>query len=188
MMTTAQMAAFAQGRRCLDVGCGRDKIPGATGIDIAVASAADIRHDLGVFPWPVESDAYDAIFCRNVIEHVPDVVKLMEEIHRAGRPGADVFITTPHFSSVYSYQDPTHVRHLSYESLDYFTADTRHSNFYTDRRFEMVARAIDFGKSFPFSLVARALFALSPRRYEKHFAFVFPANSLYFHLRVAKPG
>ena len=185
-MNTAQMTEYAKGRRCLDVGCGRDKIPGSTGIDIAVASEADIRHDLGVFPYPVESDAYDAIFCRNVIEHVPNVVKLMEEIHRAGRPGAEVFITTPHFSSVYSYQDPTHVRHLSYESLDYFTTDTRHSNFYTDRRFEMVEREMDFGKSFPFSSIARALFALSPRRYEKHFAFMFPANSLYFRLRVVK--
>ena len=161
---------------------------GSTGIDIAVASEADVRHDLGVFPYPVESDAYDAIFCRNVIEHVPNVVKLMEEIHRAGRPGAEVFITTPHFSSVYSYQDPTHVRHLSWESLDYFTTNTRHSNFYTDRRFEMVSREMDFGKSFPFSTVARALFALSPRRYEKHFAFMFPANSLFFRLRVVEVG
>ena len=87
-MNTGMMADYARGRKCLDVGCGRDKIPGSTGIDIAVASEADIRHDLGIFPYPVESDAYDAIFCRNVIEHVPNVVKLMEEIHRAGRPGA----------------------------------------------------------------------------------------------------
>lgn len=186
MLNTAQMAEHAKGRDCLDVGCGRDKIPGSTGIDIAVASEADIRHDLGVFPYPVASSSYDAIFCRNVIEHVPDVVKLMEEIHRAGRPGADVFVTTPHFSSVYSYQDPTHVRHLSYESLDYFTTDTRHSNFYSACRFEMVAREIDFGKSFPLSAVAHGLFALSARKYEKHFAFIFPANSLYFHLRVVK--
>jgi hypothetical protein len=49
-----------------------------------------------------------------------------------------------------------------------------------------VERRIDFGKSFPFSAIARMLFALSPRRYEKHFAFVFPANSLYFRLRVVK--
>jgi hypothetical protein len=50
----------------------------------------------------------------------------------------------------------------------------------------MVAREMDFGKSFPFSTIARALFALSPRRYEKHFAFIFPANSLSFRLRVVK--
>jgi hypothetical protein len=27
-------------------------------------------------------------------------------------------VTTPHFSSLYSYQDPTHVRHLAYDSLE----------------------------------------------------------------------
>ena len=33
---------------------------------------------------------------------------------------------------------------------------------------------------------ARGLFALSPHKYEKHFCFMFPANSLWFHLRVKK--
>jgi len=185
-MNTREMEALAAGKSALDVGCGRAKIAGSVGIDIAVASEADVRHDLGVFPYPVEANRFDVIFCRNVIEHVPDVVRLMEEIHRMGKPGADVLITTPHFSSVYSYQDPTHVRHLSMESLDYFTADTRHSNFYTSCRFETVQRELDFGKSIPFSWIARALFALSPKRYEKHFAFMFPANSIFFRLRVVK--
>ncbi len=185
-MNKAEMTRFAAGRAALDVGCGRDKVAGAVGIDIAVASEADVRHDLRVLPWPVESDRFDVVFCRNVIEHVPDVVGFMEEIHRVSRPGADILVTTPHFSSVYSYQDPTHVRHLSLESLDYFTEPTRHSNFYTHCRFEIVERRLDFGKSFPLSLIARALFGISRRHYEKHFAFMFPANSLFFHLRVRK--
>jgi SAM-dependent methyltransferase len=185
-MNTREMEALAAGKAALDVGCGRAKVAGSVGIDIAVASDADVRHDLGVFPYPVEDNRFDVIFCRNVIEHVPDVVRLMEEIHRMGKPGADVFITTPHFSSVYSYQDPTHVRHLSMESLDYFTRDTKHSNFYSSCRFEITERALDFGKSIPFSWIARALFALSPKRYEKHFAFMFPANSIFFRLRVVK--
>ena len=50
----------------------------------------------------------------------------------------------------------------------------------------MAGRGIDFGKSFPFSAIARGLFALSPHKYEKHFCFMFPANSLWFHLRVKK--
>lgn len=185
-MNTQEMITLAAGRSALDVGCGRDKIPGSVGIDIAEESGAEIRHDLGVFPYPLADDLFDVIFLRNVIEHVPDVVRLMEELHRLGRPDADVLITTPHFSSVYSYQDPTHLRHLSIESMDYFTHETKHSNFYTRRRFKVVARHLDFGKSFPFSLIARLLFALSPRKYEKHFAFIFPANSIFFHLRVKK--
>ena len=185
-MNTAELTAFAAGKRALDVGCGNDKIRGSIGIDFAAAADSDIHHDLGVFPYPFEDNRFDVIFCRNVVEHVPDIVGLMEELHRIGRPGADVLITTPHFSSLYAYQDPTHVRHLAYESFDYFSERTRHSNFYTHCRFEIVDRRIDFGKSFPYSLIAKTLAAASVRHYEKHFAFIFPANSLFFRLRIQK--
>ena len=185
-MRTVDIERLCQGRKVLDVGCGRNKFRGATGIDFADAAAADVRHDLNRFPYPLADAAFDVILMRNVIEHLRDVVALMEEVHRVGRDGADVVVTTPHFSSLYSYQDPTHLRHLAYDSLEYFTEGTRHSNFYSARRFVMAGRGIDFGRSFPFSSVAKALFALSPHKYEKHFAFMFPANSLWFHLRVKK--
>ncbi|MFN0038623.1 MAG: class I SAM-dependent methyltransferase [Burkholderiales bacterium] len=185
-MNSAEIAALAANRQVLDVGCGKSKFPGSTGIDFAQNSFADILHDLNVFPYPLADHSFDVILCRNVIEHVQNVVGLMEEIHRVGRNGAEIIITTPHFSSVYSYQDPTHLRHLAFDSLDYFTENTRHSNFYSSKRFEMVQKRIDFGKSFPFSLIARCLFGLSAHKYEKHFAFVFPCNSLSFHLKVVK--
>jgi len=185
-MNSREIATLCAGRRVLDVGCGRNKLGGAVGIDFAVNSEADVRHDLNIYPWPLADDSFDVVLMRNVIEHLRDVVGLLEEVHRVGRPGCDVIITTPHFSSLYSYQDPTHVRHLAYDSMEYFTEDTKHSNFYSDKRFRLAARGMDFGKSFPFSLIARGLFACSPRWYEKHFAFVFPANSLWFHLTVEK--
>ena len=170
----------------LDVGCGRAKFRGATGIDFADAAEADVRHDLNRFPYPLPDAAFDVILMRNVIEHLQNIVALMEEVHRVGRDGADVIVTTPHFSSLYSYQDPTHVRHLALDSMDYFTEGTRHSNFYSAARFRVLARGFDFGRSFPFSPIARALAWMSERHYEKHFAFVFPANSLWFHLQIIK--
>ena len=92
-MNTAQMAEYAIGRKCLDVGCGRDKIPGSTGIDIAVASAADVRHDLGVFPYPLESGAYDAIFCRNVMIYFDKPMQraLVERYAQLLKPGGLFF-------------------------------------------------------------------------------------------------
>ena len=185
MQTKELLGRIDKRCRILDVGCGRDKVPGAIGIDYAAAAAADVRHDLNIFPWPITGQ-FDAVVMRNFIEHTGDIVRLMEEVHRILRPGGDLLITTPHFSSVYSYQDPTHRWHLSYESLEYFCADTRHSNFYSGCRFEIVGRGFDFGRSFPFSQIARLLAGLSVRKYEKHFAWIFPANSLWFHLRAVK--
>jgi SAM-dependent methyltransferase len=185
-MNHADIERICAGKTVLDVGCGRNKFPKSTGIDFAANSLADVRHNLNIFPYPLAESRYQVILLRNVIEHLQDVVRLMEEIHRVAVPGADVLITTPHFSSLYSYQDPTHIRHLALESMDYFIEDTKHSNFYSDRRFKIAGKGLDFGKSFPFSLIAKGLFALSARKYEKHFAFIFPANSLWFHLKVVK--
>jgi SAM-dependent methyltransferase len=185
-MNSQAIEALCRGRKVVDLGCGRNKLAGAVGIDYAGNSVADISHDLDAYPYPVAADTFDVVLLRNVIEHVRNVVGLMGEIHRIGRAGADVVITTPHFSSVYSYQDPTHVRHLALDSMDYFTSDTRHSNFYSNCRFRIVSKGLDYGKSFPFSSIARALGALSMRKYEKHFAFLFPANSIWFHLQIEK--
>lgn len=185
-MNSEDIARLCAGRAVLDIGCGRNKFRGSTGIDFAQNSEADVRHDLNVFPYPLADDAFEVVLLRNVVEHLRDVVGLMEEVHRIGRHGSDVVITTPHFSSLYSYQDPTHVRHLAYDSMDYFTAETGHSNFYTSKRFRMIEKGVDFGKSFPLSGVARGLFRLSAHKYEKHFAFIFPANSLWFHMQVVK--
>lgn len=185
-MNSKDIEVLARGRAVADLGCGQNKLAGAVGIDYAGNSVADIHHDLDVYPYPVEGSRFDVILLRNVVEHVRNVVGLMEEVHRIGKPGADVVITTPHFSSLYSYQDPTHIRHLAFDSMDYFTEDTSHSNFYSNCRFRVVAKALDFGGSFPFSLIARALAAISMSKYEKHFAFIFPANSVWFHLQVLK--
>jgi SAM-dependent methyltransferase len=185
-MNTADMEQLCRGRKAVDLGCGRDKIANAIGVDFAGNANADVRHDLDAYPYPFADGAFEVVVLRNVVEHVRNVVGLMEEVHRIGQAGADVLITTPHFSSLYSYQDPTHLRHLALDSMDYFTADTKHSNFYSSARFRMIGRGFDFGRSFPFSAVARSLAWVSAHKYEKHFAFMFPANSLWFHLQVVK--
>src|SRR5688572_31594130 len=82
-------------RRILDVGCGQNKFPGAIGIDANPRSHADVIHDLGVIPYPFADDEFDEIICRHVIEHVPDVLGFITELHRITRPGGRLKIVTP---------------------------------------------------------------------------------------------
>lgn len=171
--------------KTLDVGCGRNKTEGAIGIDFCGNTDADVVHDLNTFPWPFSDDIFEKVIMKNVIEHLDSIINVMEEIHRISKDGAEVIITTPHFSSLYSWQDPSHKHHLSLDSFDFFTKDTRHNNFYTDKRFEILEKKIDFGKSL-ISIIPKFIFYLSKHKYEKHFAFLFPANQLYFGLRVIK--
>jgi SAM-dependent methyltransferase len=104
----------------LDLGCGRNKVPGAVGVDRYAVEGVDIVHDLDVYPYPFQSESFDEIYARHVIEHVESVVQFMSELHRIGRKGAKITIHTPHYSYTGSWRDPTHRWHFSSYSFEYF--------------------------------------------------------------------
>lgn len=116
------MPEINTGRRVLDVGCGRNKAPGAIGVDRFAVEGVDVVHNLEIFPYPFEADGFDEIYARHVIEHVESVSRFLDELHRIARPGARLHINTPHYSYTGSWRDPTHRWHFSAYSFEYFEA------------------------------------------------------------------
>lgn len=112
------------GKKALDIGCGDRKLPGSVGIDRLALPAVDIVHDLSVFPWPVESASYDLVFANHFLEHVDDVLKTVEEIHRILKPGGRCVVQVPYFRSVDAFGDPTHAHFFTSATLDYVCAGT----------------------------------------------------------------
>jgi SAM-dependent methyltransferase len=171
--------------RVLNLGAGRDRsVSGAVTVDRNPATNPDILHDLDQHPWPIETGSFDTIVCREVIEHFADIVRAMEEIHRIGRPGARVHVTTPHFSCANSFTDPTHRHHLGCYSFDYFTGDNQW-DLYTPVRFRLVGRRLHFYGRYK-NLHVSWLANRFPRFYEEHLAWIFPAWYLSFELEVIK--
>ncbi|MFA6450435.1 MAG: class I SAM-dependent methyltransferase [bacterium] len=169
----------------LDIGCGLLKEHGAIGIDRVAAVNPDVVHDLDVFPYPFEDNTFDRMIMRHVVEHLSDIVKLMEELHRIGKPGAVVDIVTPHFSSSNSWTDPTHKQHLGFYSFDFFAAGDGMIDFYTQCRFEVVEKKLDFLNRYKY--LGIGLFANKfPRTWEKYYCYIFPARNMTFRLRVVK--
>src|SRR5207253_1870793 len=80
-----EMSDPNQAKKILDVGCGWNKMPGAIGIDANPKTHADVIHNLGDVPYPFADDEFDEIICRHVIEHVPDVIAFVGELHRITR-------------------------------------------------------------------------------------------------------
>jgi hypothetical protein len=170
------------------VGCGRNKFPGAVGIDRLPGTAADIVHDLDQFPWPVSNSSFDEIRLTHVIEHVGDVIRTLEEVHRIGRAGARVHIATPHYTDFSSFCDPTHRWHLNSYSLRYFGQDNAGYGYYSAARFREVSvrvRLLSLWRLLGLEWAINAVPRL--RRWWEYYAcFVIRGKSIEWELEVIK--
>jgi SAM-dependent methyltransferase len=167
--------------RVLDVGCGSAKHPGAVGLDISADTEADVVHDLDVFPYPFEDSSFDQVLMQDVLEHVAEPIKVIDELARVCRPGARIHLRTPHFSSVLAYSDPTHRHYFSAEAIRTL-AQPRFAH-YTSVRLRVVHVTIDLW--LPFRALGIGRFAARwPMPYEAYLAFRFPAMNIRAELEV----
>jgi SAM-dependent methyltransferase len=108
----------------IDLGCGDRKQAGSVGIDLAPLAGVDVIADIGR-GLPLRDSSVDAVHASHVLEHVDDLVSLMNEIWRVCKPGARVHVTIPHATSSYmTWRDPTHRRGLNLSTLTYFDKTT----------------------------------------------------------------
>ena len=173
-------------RRILHLGAGRKYRPDAVNVDVVAATGPDLLYNLDVRPWPLPDGHFREILAYDVIEHLDDVVRSMEEVHRVSEDGAVVKITVPHFSCANAFTDITHRHYFSAASFNYFTGDNEF-DFYTDRRYRKQAAKIVFQPTMANHVVLR-LANRFPAAYERRWAWMFPAWFLYFELVVVKDG
>lgn len=69
-------------QKILDLGCGNDKQGGAFGVDIDKKSQADMIYDLNEFPYPFETNSYETVFSKYVIEHLENPLEFLKECKR----------------------------------------------------------------------------------------------------------
>lgn len=118
--------------KILDVGCGANKTEGAIGLDNNPRTAADVIHDLGEFPYPFADDEFDLVVASHVVEHVPDVMAFMGELHRVTRNGGTIKLLTPHYTNPDWPSDPTHRNHINSYTFNTFLPGRQVFDFYTD--------------------------------------------------------
>lgn len=118
--------------KILDVGCGTNKAEGAIGLDNNPRTGADVIHDLGDIPYPFADNEFDLVVSNHVVEHVPDVMAFISELHRITRPGGRIKLLTPHYTNPDWANDPTHRNHINSYTFNTFMAGRQVFDFYTD--------------------------------------------------------
>jgi 2-polyprenyl-3-methyl-5-hydroxy-6-metoxy-1,4-benzoquinol methylase len=126
----------APGARVLDLGCGDGPFVPAlleagarvVGADVAEAALERARRRAPEAryvrvephgPWPFADSEFDVVWASEVLEHVADTERWVNEVRRVLAPGASLLVTTPRVDSLPEPPDPRgqHLRFYSRRSL-----------------------------------------------------------------------
>jgi SAM-dependent methyltransferase len=92
----------------LDVGCGTQqyrkfvKCRQYYGIEWSLAKRPPLVADVTRIPF--RDHAFDSALCTEVLEHLPEPGRCLDEIHRVVKPGGAVFFTVP--MTMYTHSEP----------------------------------------------------------------------------------
>lgn len=169
----------------LDLGCGKKKRPGTIGVDYSDRHSADVIHDLNVFPYPFADNECDAIYLDNVLEHLDNPIRVLEDVHRICKVGALVKVIVPYFRSVWAFIDPTHKHFFTVNSLAYFDPHSPicHRYDYTSARFNV--EKIVFNETLAMRWSKRLMVRLAncfPQHYERYLSHLYPLDDITYYL------
>lgn len=121
--------------RMLNLGCGSVPRPSdetweVINHDLVALPNVDAVWDLNDYPWPWSDESFECVQAFDLLEHLDDPIKPLEEIHRIlkmkkpnGDPGMAV-IKVPMAGSLNHQIDPTHHRGYTEYSFDFFDPET----------------------------------------------------------------
>lgn len=179
----------------IDIGCGKNKKEGFIGLDRVPMPGVDIVCDLDKEKIPMDDNSVEEIYTMHFVEHIDNLMGLIEELWRVSKKGTKITIAVPYFTSVGAFRDPTHKRFFTYETFDHFTDTKKFPSFYSSARFSIVKKKILFYPSdsnfygkirfihmMPFQLIAN----IFPYFYEHSLLKIFSVRDLYVELKVIK--
>ena len=125
----------------LHLGAGTKILSGYINHDLVPLTGIDLVHDLESYPWPLEDNSIDEIIAENILEHIDNIVRFMEEIHRITRMGAIIKIDVPYWNSWEAITDPTHKSIFNEYTFDFFDPNKdrcKNRPYYTKARFNIL--------------------------------------------------
>ena len=114
----------------LNLGCGNIRKEGWVNCDFVKTSATDKVFSMTKFPYPFEKDSVDEIELSEVLEHLPDTVKVMGELHRILKPNGKLHITVPYYTSYHAWSNPEHLKAFNYQTFKYFRTGSWEQKFH----------------------------------------------------------
>lgn len=97
-----------------------------TNLDHNLELNADIYFDLEkcvLEKIPLPENSFNEIHAAHLLEHIVNLVPLMEECYRLLKPNGSLAIVCPYYTNEWAWGDPTHVRGINEHSFNFFNQD-----------------------------------------------------------------
>jgi ubiquinone/menaquinone biosynthesis C-methylase UbiE len=120
----------------INVGCGTKTYADHINIDKLSLPGVDLVCDLEKAKLPFKKESINEIRCEHILEHIRNLVPLLEEFWRISKKNAIIKVSAPYYRYEGAYRDPTHVRFFTEHSFDYFQDNVTYS-FYSKTRFKV---------------------------------------------------
>lgn len=122
----------------LNLGCGIDIRYDYLNLDIASLPGVDVIYDLETIPYPFGDNMFEEILAIDVLEHLSNTIKVLEELWRISRSGARLIIRVPYWNSIDAITDPTHKKLFNEFTFEFFDPTRRRCQkrfYYSKARF-----------------------------------------------------
>jgi len=172
--------------KVLEIGSGLNPYQGREDEEVIHLDCRHLPHieqiwNLENFPYPFPENYFDKIIALDVLEHLSNNMKVVEQLWRIAKPGALFIVRVPYWSSCLAHRDPTHQLFFDEHSFDYFGAGNY--SFYSHAKLKV----LNINEEEAYPRLFRFLNLFSPRLVrgiKKHFLNMI--KSLTFEMKFEK--
>lgn len=187
-LSPEQLEKLNPDTKLLEVGCGQKRRwENSVTLDVNPRTVADVIQDLNIVPYPFPDNHFDIVIAEHILEHLNNVVQVVEELYRILKPGGILYVEVPHFSNSGFFTDPTHVHAFSTRSFDYFVPGTKlHEYNYSHATFKKRHVTLDINAQNPIKRAWGKWINQNHEYYERRLAFIFPKQTINYELEAIK--
>jgi len=121
----------------LNFGCGKIIKKGWINVDIQKGKGIDKSFDFNRFPYPLKKDSFDFIMVDNVLEHLDEPIKVLDELNRISKKNAIIRIIVPYYNCKGAYNDITHKHFFNETTFDNIVNPDKHYSLKNKNKFKI---------------------------------------------------